>query len=96
MAGAPAKLGWKIFGGVSAAIAGVAARRLLTTVWTKATGRTPPSNPESPTTTMAEAMGWAVLSGVAIGVARVFAMRKAAETWRRSTGSLPPGLETVE
>lgn|SRR5512134_2287018 len=92
MAGTGAKLGWKAFGGLSAVLAALAARKALETVWKLTTGKTPPANPESPETTWAEAVGWAVLSGTAVGVARLLATRKAAATWAKSTGSLPPGL----
>lgn len=92
---AAAKLGWKVFGGVSAVAAGMAARKLITLTWRTITGKEPPANPASGGTTWAEALGWAALSGVAMGVARVVATRKAAETWRRASGSLPPGLEEV-
>lgn len=95
MAQAASRMGWKVFGGLSAMAAGVIARKLLTTIWTKATGKTPPSNPASSTTTWPEALGWAALSGTAYGIARVVAERKAADTWRKASGSLPPGLEEV-
>ena len=59
------KLGYKIFGGISAALAALAARKLLTAVWTKAAGKEPPANPEHPDVTWGEAASWAVASGVA-------------------------------
>lgn len=95
MAQAASKMGWKVFGGVSAMVSGVLARKLLTSVWTRTTGKTPPANPASATTTWPEALGWAALSGTAYGIARVVAERKAADTWRKASGSLPPGLEEV-
>ncbi len=95
MAQAASKMGWKVFGGVSALGAGILARKLLTAAWTKATGKTPPVNPASAETTWPEAIGWAALSGTAYGIARVVAQRKAADTWRKASGSLPPGLEEV-
>ena len=95
MAQAASKMGWKVFGGVSAMGAGILARKLLTTVWTKATGKTPPANPASSTTSWPEAIGWAALSGTAYGIARVIAQRKAANTWLKASGNLPPGLEEV-
>ncbi|MGE5697088.1 MAG: DUF4235 domain-containing protein, partial [Candidatus Sericytochromatia bacterium] len=63
MARTAEKLGWKLFGGLSAVLAALAARKALETIWRLTTGKTPPANPESPTTTWAEAVGWAVLSG---------------------------------
>lgn len=91
----PDEMGWRIFGGLSAVLAGLAARKLLTTVWTRLAGRPPPMNPAAPGTTWPEAVGWAAASGVAMGVARLLATRKAAATWAKRSGSLPPGLEEV-
>jgi hypothetical protein len=91
-----AQLGWKVFGGLSAVAAAMVTRRVIEAAWKHGTGNEPPSNPESPETTWAEAVGWAALSGTSVAIARLLATRKAAETWRRSTGSLPPGLEDVQ
>lgn len=90
-----AKLGWKILGTLSALIAGKVARKLLTALWTKATGKNPPANPASASTTWLEAVGWAALSGTVYGLARVAAQGKAADAWRKASGKLPPGLEEV-
>ena len=95
MAGAGAKFGWRIFASASAVLAGAAARQLIQTTWTTATGKHPPANPEHPDTTWPEAVGWAVASGAAVGIARLIATRKAAAYWRNSTGELPPGMEEV-
>ncbi|MGH8868474.1 MAG: DUF4235 domain-containing protein [Actinomycetes bacterium] len=92
MAGATS---WKVIGGLSAVVAGIAAKKVVETSWKKATGKNPPANPESPDTTWPEAVGWALLSGAAVGLARLFATRKAAAYYRKSTGALPPGLEEV-
>ncbi|MDQ1626945.1 MAG: hypothetical protein QOI54_689 [Actinomycetota bacterium] len=86
---------WRIFGGVSAVFAGVAARKVLVKGWQLATGDDPPANPEAPDTTWQEALGWALVSGAVMGVARMLATRKAASYYRRSTGHLPPGMEEV-
>ncbi len=89
------KAAWRLFGGLSAVLAGLAARKLLATIWTKVTGKSPPMNPASPGTTWPEAIGWAAASGVVMGVARLLATRKAAATWVKRSGRLPPGLEEV-
>jgi hypothetical protein len=86
---------WRILGGLSAVLAGVAARKVLVKSWRLATGNDPPANPEAPDTSWQEAVGWAVVSGAAMGVARLLATRKAAAYYRRSTGHLPPGMEQV-
>ncbi len=95
MAGRNASMTWKIFGTVSAVAAGIAARKVLVTTFTKTTGKNPPANPEAPDTSWAEAAGWALLSGAMMGLARMLATRKAASYYRRSTGHLPPGMEEV-
>ncbi len=89
------KAGWRLFGGLSAVLAGLAARKLIGTVWTRLTGKEPPTNPAGPDTSWPEALGWAAASGIAIGVARLLATRKAATTWAKRSGRLPPGLEEV-
>ena len=88
-------MAWKLFGTLSAILAGIAARKALVTVWTKGTGRTPPTNPAAPGTSWPEALGFAVASGAAMGLARMLATRKAAGYYRKSTGHLPPGMEEV-
>ena len=95
MAGKGGALTWKLFGGLSAVFAGIAARKVLVTTFTKTTGKEPPANPEAPDTNWAEAVVWAVLSGATMGVARMLATRKAASYYRSSTGHLPPGMEEV-
>jgi Protein of unknown function (DUF4235) len=95
MAERTTSMAWRLIGGLSAVAAGVAARKAIQLAWRSATGRQPPTNPESPDTTWREAVGWAVVSGAAVGVARLIATRTAASYWRRSTGELPPGLEDV-
>jgi hypothetical protein len=87
------KLGYRVLATLSSLLGAMMARKLLTFAWKRATGREPPSNPENPSVTWAEAVSWAVVSGAAIGVARLVAQRKVAATWHRSTGSLPPGME---
>ena len=86
---------WKVYGMVAASGAMLVTRQLLDRTWRLATGKPPPSNPEHPDVTMAEALAWASLSGVAAGIARMLAARQAANYWRRSTGELPPGLEDI-
>jgi hypothetical protein len=83
---------WRLIGAGSALAAGVAAARVLDIIWATATGRKPPSTPESPDIAQREAMLWAALSGMAIGVAKTYATRRAARYWLRSTGELPPGM----
>jgi Protein of unknown function (DUF4235) len=55
--------------------AGFAARKVLMIVWTKVTGKEPPTNPEDPRVALAEALGWSVLVGITVGSVRVLAIR---------------------
>jgi len=86
------KTSWKVLGTGSALAAGVASARMLDALWHAATGRKPPSTPESPDIAHREALVWAAVSGMAIGVAKTYATRRAARYWVRSFGELPPGM----
>lgn len=86
---------WRLFGGASAILAGIAARKALTTGWRLATRRNPPANPAHPGTQWHEAVAFAAASGAVVGLARMIATRKAAGYYRRSTGHLPSGMEEV-
>lgn len=86
---------WRMFGGLSAVLAGLAARKVMTKGWQAATRRNPPANPAAPGTQWREAIPFAVVSGAAIGLARMVATRKAAGYYRKSTGHLPAGMEEV-
>ena len=87
---------WSLMGLAATVGATMAARKAMTATWKLSTGKQPPSNPEHPDVSMAEAVAWAAASGVAVGLARMFATRKAADYYRRSTGHLPANLEDVE
>ena len=96
MSTAQEKLLWKVAGGLTAAVAAIAAKKAVDLAWRAATGgKEPPANPEDPETTWGEAVAWALLSGTAIGMARLLAQRSAAKMWIRRTGSLPPGIREV-
>ena len=86
---------WTVFGLAATVGATMVARKAMTATWKLSTGKEPPSNPEHPDVSMAEAATWAVASGVAVGLARMLATRKAAAYYRRSTGHLPANLEDV-
>jgi hypothetical protein len=60
------------------------ARKLLIVAWTKVAGKKPPTNPEDPQETLAEALGWSVLVGITVAVVRVLAIRAVS---RRAIGS---------
>jgi hypothetical protein len=86
------KQAWKLIGSTSALAAGVLTARALDATWRTATGRKPPTKPESPAIAGREALVWAGVSGMAIGVAKTYATRRAAQYWVKSTGALPPGM----
>ena len=81
--------GWQIFdgltnltadgivGGLAALAATFIARKVLTFLWTKVTGKEPPTDPEDPQVALPEALGWSMLMGVVLGTARVLAIRTA-------------------
>ncbi|HEX3714716.1 MAG TPA: DUF4235 domain-containing protein [Trebonia sp.] len=56
-------------------------RKVLATVWTKATGRTPPTDLTDPRVTLPEALAWAVATGLIVETARYAIIRG---TMRRS------------
>jgi hypothetical protein len=87
---------WSAYGLAATLVAGLAARKAMTTSWKVATGKEPPQNPAHPDVSIGEAVAWAAVSGVAVGLARMLATRKAANYWRKSTGHLPANLEDVE
>ena len=87
------KVGYKIFATLGAAVGAAVARKALTTGWTKATGRQPPTNPENPDVRWAEAITWAVASAAAVAAAKLVAQRRVAATWQRASGVLPPGFD---
>ena len=84
---------WSAYALGATVIAGIAARKAMTTSWKVATGKNPPANPAHPDVSLGEAAAWAAVSGVAVGLARMLASRKAADYYRRSTGHLPANLE---
>jgi hypothetical protein len=86
---------WSAYALGATLVAGMAARKAMTTSWKLATGKQPPQNPAHPDVSVGEAVAWAAVSGVAVGLARMFASRKAATYYRKSTGHLPPNLEEI-
>jgi len=68
----------------TAAATAFLARKILMIAWTKATGKKPPTNPEDPRETLAEALGWSVLVGITVAVVRVLAIRAVS---RKAIGS---------
>ena len=61
--------------GLAATAASMAARQAITFLWTRATGKEPPTHPSDAQVALPEALGWAMLTGVTIGTARLLAIR---------------------
>ncbi len=78
MADRKVDLGTKVVSAVAAMAAAFVARKVITFVWTKATGKEPPTNPEDPQVALTEALTWSVLTGVSVGAARLLATPAAA------------------
>jgi len=79
MADKRADIGARLIGSLAALAAGFFMRKLITSVWTKTTGKEPPAHPEDPQVALGEAMGWAILTGVGVEAARLLATRAAAK-----------------
>ena len=54
------------------------ARKAITVVWTKVTGKEPPTNPEDPGVAFVEALSWSVLTGITVAAFRLLAIRAVA------------------
>jgi hypothetical protein len=72
----------KVTGMAAAFAAAFVARKIITFVWTKVTGKEPPVSPEDPEVGIKEALGWAVVTGVGMETARLLATRAAAKQVR--------------
>jgi Protein of unknown function (DUF4235) len=70
-------IGTRVVSGLAAMAAAFVMRKLITAVWTKATGKEPPTHPEDPQVALSEALGWAVITGVGAEAARLLATRAA-------------------
>ncbi|TDD77746.1 DUF4235 domain-containing protein [Actinomadura rubrisoli] len=86
-------IGYRAMAGAAAFAGGFVAKKVITLAWKKATGKEPPTNPESPDVALTEAIGWAVVMGVGMELARLLATRAAARQWAKDTGELPSHLK---
>jgi hypothetical protein len=85
--------GTKLAGTLVTAGAVFVARKALSAVWTRATGKTPPTDPADPTVSITEAITWAVIAGVTVEVTRLFAARA---TTRRALPAAETGAATED
>lgn len=89
------KIAWKSAAAGAYIVSGLAMRKLLSVVWTKARGHEPPSlEVPGKQTNWSEAVAWSGLMAAGMAVARAVAVRGAATGWQKATGVLPPGLES--
>lgn len=68
-------IGTRVVGGLAAMGVAFVMRKVITIVWTKATGKEPPAHPEDPQVALSEALGWAVITAVGAETARLLATR---------------------
>jgi len=66
-------------------------RKLLATIWTKATGRNPPTDLSDPKVTLVEALAWSVATGIVVETARFAIVRS---TMRKSVSVEETGAES--
>lgn len=88
------KIAWKSAAAGAGVLAGLAMRKLLAVVWTKARGQEPPSL-QAPGlhTNWGEALAWSGAMAAGMAAAKLVAIRGAATGWQKATGVLPPGLD---
>ncbi|MCQ9386679.1 DUF4235 domain-containing protein [Brevibacterium sp. 50QC2O2] len=91
------KLMWQIAGVGGAALAGIAAKQVLSFAWKKSTGRPAPKNAASADSGLAEAIAWTVISGVGVAVVQLVIQRYAANAVRTKFGeeALPKNLRSA-
>ena len=71
-------IGTRVFNAMTMMAASFVARKAITLVWTKVTGKEPPTNPEDPGVAFVEALAWSVLTGVTVATLRLLATRAVA------------------
>jgi hypothetical protein len=84
-------LGSKVLGTVTAMAAAFVTRKLITLVWTRTTGKQPPTHPEDPRVALPEALTWAILTGVGVEAARLLATRATTRRLRPADAEEIPG-----
>ena len=70
--------GGKLVAMLATTAAVYAARKVITALWTRTTGKMPPTDPADPEVTIVEALGWAAVAGITVEAARLFATRATA------------------
>ncbi|GAB3045383.1 DUF4235 domain-containing protein [Sediminivirga luteola] len=92
------QIAWRVVGTGGAALAGIAARKVLTKAWEKTTHRPAPVNPQQSGVGLPEALAWTIVSGVGIAVVQLLVERAAANFVRERFGEqgLPKQYRTLE
>ena len=54
------------------------ARKTITVIWTRVTGKKPPTNPEDPGVALVEALTWSLVTAVTVATLRLLATRAVA------------------
>ena len=62
-------------------------RKLLATVWTRVTGKVPPTDLTDPKVTLPEALAWAIATGIVIETARFAFLRSTMRKSLQDTGA---------
>lgn len=70
--------GTRAFNTMTMMAASFIARKAITVVWTRVTGKKPPTNPEDPGVAFVEALSWSVLTGITVAAFRLLAIRAVA------------------
>jgi len=68
----------KLVAALAATGAVYVARKAVTMVWTRVTGKVPPTDPTDPAVSILQALSWAVVAGITVEAARVIATRATA------------------
>lgn len=89
MAGKQGSSGSKAVNALVGAAAAFVARKVLSFVWTKVTGKQPPEHPEDPQVALREAVIWGLVLGAGVSTARMLATRAA--SGRKKAESDPGG-----
>jgi hypothetical protein len=67
--------GTRAFNTLTMMAATFVARKSVTVVWTKVTGKKPPTNPEDPGVAFVEALTWSLVTGVTVATLMLLAIR---------------------
>jgi hypothetical protein len=91
-----AKVGWRLVSTGTGILAGLAAQKVVSAVWSRVTPsrQGPPADPGDREVGWGEAVAWSIAAGVGVGVARMVSERVTARGWELAVGAPPPGVRT--